>query len=103
MPNRKITGRFSERSLWLNPALVVAAALAVFAIAFGTLTLRLAAGHDPAIGLARAGRAQGSNPALRTRSSGAGATAPAGRSGSHKPATIVTAASGRRRGANVDA
>ena len=102
MADRTTSRRLHERSLWLNPALVVAAALAVFAIAFGTLTMRLASGHDPAIGLVSAsGRSSVSTPGVTTRSSGAAARA---RTSSGSPAKVVTATSGARRGgSNVDA
>ncbi len=98
------TGRFRERSLLLNPAPVIGTALAVFAIAFGGLTLRLASGHDPAVSLsASAVRANGaSGTALRTHASGTAAGPPSGTSptGSRTNGSrIITATSGGRAGA----
>ena len=103
-PGHRRTARFRERSLLLNPAPVIGAALAAFALAFGGLTLRLASGHDPAVSLsASPGRANGaSTAALRTRASGTAAGPGGGASPTTSKAngsTIVTAASGSSAGA----
>jgi hypothetical protein len=104
MPPNHPTGRFRERSLLLNPAPVIGAALAAFAIAFGGLTLRLATGHDPAVSLsATAGRSNGASAtALRTTASGRVLGAGGGASPTASKAngsSIVTTTSGVRAGA----
>ncbi len=101
-PARRRSGRFRERSLLLNPAPVIGAALAAFAVAFGGLTLRLASGHDPAVSLsASAGPTnRGSATALSTRASGT-AAGPGGASPTTSKANssaIVTATSGGSAG-----
>jgi hypothetical protein len=102
MPTNHKPGRFRDRSLMLNPAPVIGAALAVFAIAFGGLSLRLASGHDPALNVsASVQRATGAHGAvLSTRASGAAAGSGTGtsarRSTSH--GAVVTTASGARGG-----
>jgi len=99
--SRRRPSRFRERSLLLNPAPVLGATLAAFALAFGGLTLRLAAGHDPALGGAvLSGRvaSRGGTVALTTRASGA-ATAAAGAPAGSKAtsARLVSATSGSAR------
>jgi len=65
--------RFRERSLLLNPAPVIAATLAAFAIALSGLTAQLLSGHDPAVGMvASVARGASSGAAtVTTRASGA--------------------------------
>ena len=65
--------RFRERSLLLNPASVIGAALATFLVVLVALTARLATGRDPALAPAVAMRqpsGHGAGAALATRSSG---------------------------------
>ena len=98
MSKQSPTTRFRERSLMLNPAPTIGAALAIFAIAFGGLSLRLASGHDPALTTSAivqpANGSQGT--AIRTHASGAATGAAprsaAGTAAGHAP--VVTAASG---------
>ena len=105
MPTNHKPGRFRDRSLMLNPAPVIGAALAVFAIAFGGLSLRLASGHDPALNVsASVQRATGAHGAvLSTRASGAAAGSGTGTGTSARRSTshgaVVTTASGARGGA----
>ena len=104
MSGHHAAGRFRERSLLLNPAPVIGAALAAFAVAFGGLTLRLASGHDPAVSLsASARRANGASATgLSTRASGAASGSGSGASPTASSAnrtSIVTATSGGRVGA----
>jgi hypothetical protein len=96
--NGRRQSRFRERSLLLNPAPVVGATLAAFALAFGGLTMRLATGHDPALGAAVSTRqvaSHGGTVALTTRASGAAAT-PAGAAPGSKAtsARLVSTTSG---------
>ncbi|HEY7966739.1 MAG TPA: hypothetical protein VID68_06905 [Solirubrobacteraceae bacterium] len=89
--------RFRQRSLLVNPAPVIGAALAAFAIAFGGLTWRLASGHDPAVPLAAlrqgAARAAGSGVVTRSSRAGGAPTAGAAGRGGQLPGRIVTASS----------
>lgn len=96
--------RLRERSMMLNPALVIAAALAAFALVLGGLTLRLANGHDPGLAGTAAISARPSGvgtTSLTTRTSGALApgVARTGAHGSSPTAPLLTAASGVARGA----
>ena len=92
--------RFRERSLMLNPAPTIGAALAIFAIAFGGLSLRLASGHDPALATSAivqpANGRQGTT--IRTHASGsaAGAAPSSTARTAGGKARVVTAASGAR-------
>jgi hypothetical protein len=99
--SRRRQSRFRERSLLLNPAPVIGATLAAFALAFGGLTMRLATGHDPALGAAVSSgqvATRGGTVALTTRASGA-ATAAAGAPAGSKTtsARLVSATSGSAR------
>lgn len=93
--------RFRERSLLLNPAPLIGATLAAFAVAFSGLTMRLATGHDPALVTAVSSgqvASRGGTAALTTRTSGAATAAggaPAGSSATS--ATIVSSTSGSAR------
>jgi len=104
MSRTRTQSRLRERSFLLNPAPVVGAALAAFAIAFGGLTMRLATGHDPAVApLASASRAAGGGRvSLRTSSSRAAATGSAATAGGQTTAPrLATTASGARQTATV--
>jgi len=96
--SRQRQSRFRERSLLLNPAPVLGATLAAFALAFGGLTMRLATGHDPALGAAvPSGRvaSRGGGVALTTRTSGAATAAAAAPAGSKATsARLVSSTSG---------
>lgn len=75
---RRHVSRFRERSLLTNPSAVIAGSLAALAIAFGALTVRLASGHDPAVGFVAAVPRAGSSTgvgALTTRASAAAGSA----------------------------
>jgi hypothetical protein len=93
--------RFRERSLLLNPAPILGATLAAFALAFGGLTMRLATGHDPALSAAvSVGQvaSRGSTGALTTRTSGAAAAAAGAPAGSKATtARLVSSTSGSAR------
>jgi hypothetical protein len=93
--------RFRERSLLLNPAPVLGATLAAFALAFGGLTMRLATGHDPALAAAVSSgqmASRGGTVALTTRASGAAATAAGAPAGSKATsARLVSTTSGSAR------
>ena len=94
---RSQRSRFRERSLLLNPAPVVAAALAAFSLALGGLTAQLLTGHDPALGtLASVGRVagKGAGTTLTTRASGAARGASAAAAGHAGTAPLVTSTSG---------
>ena len=74
------SSRFRERSLLLNPAPVIGATLAAFAIALGGLTAQLVSGRDPAVGTLASVTQGASNrgaTTITTRASGAAtATSP---------------------------
>jgi hypothetical protein len=94
---RSRASRVRERSLLLNPAPVVAAALAAFCLALGGLTVQLITGHDPALGtLASASplAGKGAGATLTTRASGAGRGASAAPAGHGRTAPLVTSSSG---------
>jgi hypothetical protein len=103
-PKSQRRSRLREGSVWLNPAPVIAAALAVFALVLGGLTVRLVAGHDPAVGAialaprtgSRAGRAP-----LITRTSGAPGSIGSRASGVNAPAPLVTSSSGTAAGGRI--
>jgi hypothetical protein len=91
--------RLRERSLLVNPAPVIGAALAAFSLVLGGLTLRVVTGRDPAAPTAtptpRTGSAGGRAP-LVTRTSGTAASGGSRRSSATTPAPPVTSASGAR-------
>jgi hypothetical protein len=90
--------RLRERSLLLNPAPVVAAALAAFSLALGGLTAQLITGHDPALGtLASVSQpaGKGAGTTLTTSASGAVRRASAAPAGHATTAPLVTSTSGR--------
>ena len=101
---RRRRSRFRERSLLLNPASVVGAALATFLVVLVALTARLATGRDPAATTAMAIRqpsGHGAGTALTTRSSGGQALGPSPQSAQGVAAAtqggsapLVTSASG---------
>ncbi len=94
--------RFRERSLLLNPAPVIGATLAAFAIALSGLTAQLVGGHDPAVGtLASVARGASSGATtVTTRASGAASAtgsspvASAATTGGSATRTLSTATSG---------
>ena len=110
------SSRFRERSLLLNPAPVIGATLAAFALALGGLTAQLLSGRDPAVGtLASVARSasRGGATTVTTRASGAakttgaapvtGAAATAGSAtGSLTTATSGSAAAGGTRSTGRD-
>jgi hypothetical protein len=93
---RSRRSRLRERSLLLNPAPVVAAALAAFSLALGGLTAQLITGHDPALGtLASVSQPAGKGTApLTTSASGAVRGASAAPAGHATTAPLVTSTSG---------
>jgi hypothetical protein len=87
------SSRFRERSLLLNPAPVIGATLAAFAIALGGLTAQLVSGRDPAVGTLASVTQGASNrgaTTITTRASGA-ATATATSPGTTGAATAGSA------------
>jgi hypothetical protein len=89
--------RLRERSLLLNPAPVVAAALAAFSLVLVGLTFRLQAGHDPSVStVALAPRigAAAAGARLTTRASGTPASIGSPASVSPSTAPLVTSTSG---------
>ncbi|HVC83611.1 MAG TPA: hypothetical protein VNC12_00060 [Solirubrobacteraceae bacterium] len=97
------SSRFRERSLLLNPAPVIGATLAAFAIAFGGLTVQLVSGRDPAVGTLASvtrGAASGGTTTVTTRASGAASATGAApgtsgaASGSSATGKLTTATSG---------
>lgn len=81
-----------------GPLPVVTTAVATFLAVFVLLAAQLRAGHDPALGAGVAvnGGKQSSSGAIVTRTSGGGASQPAGSAGgsSHTQAPIMTHTSG---------
>jgi hypothetical protein len=89
--------RLRERSVMLNPAPLIGATLATFAIVFCGLTMRLATGHDPAVGgVAAVGRqaAHVGTGRVTTRASGTPVASGVGPQATGAGAPLVTATSG---------
>jgi hypothetical protein len=104
-PDARRRSRLRERSLLLNPAPVIGAALAAFSLVLAGLTFRLQAGHDPSVGPVAVARRAASSVAsapLATRASGPSAST-AGSRGSAVPSTapLVTSTSGAVGGARL--
>jgi hypothetical protein len=96
-PDARRRWRLRERSLLLNPAPVIGAALAAFSLVLAGLTFRLQAGHDPSVGsVAWVPRAGSSASApLATRASGPSPSTSGSRgSAIPSPAPLVTSTSG---------
>jgi hypothetical protein len=89
--------RLRERGMMLNPAPLIGATLATFALVLSGLTLRLATGHDPAVGAVATvspQTAHGGNGRVTTRASGTPTASGSKASSTAAGAPLVTATSG---------